>query len=97
VLVVRADDCVMPRRPSHGAEASSSRAALPAPDAVVARPKQVRGHTGASPAHFDEAQSEKALWQEFRDHDASLNNMLNEALRIHGGPAWRIFQVRISC
>jgi hypothetical protein len=37
-----------------------------------------------SPAHFNEAQAEQALWQEFRDHDASLNNMLNEALRISG-------------
>jgi hypothetical protein len=29
-------------------------------------------------------------------HNASLNRALNEALRIHGGPAWRVFQVR-SC
>jgi hypothetical protein len=28
-----------------------------------------------------------------RDHGASLNRALNEVLRIHGGPAWRIFQV----
>jgi hypothetical protein len=83
---MREDGCVMPRRPTHGAEASSSRAALPAPDAVVARPKQEQGHAGAPPAHFDEAQAEQALWQEFRDHDASLNNTLNEALRIHGVP-----------
>jgi hypothetical protein len=47
------------------------------------------------PAHFDEAQDEQALWQEFRDHGASLNNTLNEALRIHRGPAWRVFQVHI--
>jgi hypothetical protein len=33
------------------------------------------------------------LWQELRDHGASLNRALNEALRIHSGPAWRIFQV----
>jgi hypothetical protein len=33
------------------------------------------------------------LWQEFRDHGASLNQALNEALRILGGPAWRIFRV----
>jgi hypothetical protein len=86
-LVVRADDCVMPRRLSHGADASSSCAALPALDAVVARPEQERGRAGAPPAFFDEAQAEQALWQEFRNHDASLNNALNEALRIHGGPA----------
>jgi hypothetical protein len=34
------------------------------------------------------------MWQEFRDHGASLNNVLNEALRIHAGPAWQIFKVR---
>jgi hypothetical protein len=34
------------------------------------------------------------LWQEFRDHDTSLNRALNEALLIHDGPTWRIFQVR---
>jgi hypothetical protein len=88
---------MMPRRPSHGAEASSSRAALPAPDAAVARPEQKRGRADVPPAHFDEAQAEQALWQEFRDHGASLNNGLNEALWIHGGPAWRIFQVHFCC
>jgi putative component of toxin-antitoxin plasmid stabilization module len=34
------------------------------------------------------------LWGELRDHGAALNRALNEALRIHGGPAWRVFQVR---
>jgi hypothetical protein len=48
-------------------------------------------------ALFNEAQAEQALWQEFRDHSASLNNTVNEVLRIHGGPAWRIFQVRFFC
>jgi hypothetical protein len=33
------------------------------------------------------------MWQELRDHGASLNRALNEALRIQSGPAWRIFQV----
>jgi hypothetical protein len=97
VLVVRVDGCVMPRRPSHGAEASSSRAALPTPDAIVSRPEQERGHAGAPPAHFDEAQAEQALCQEFRDHNTSLNNVLNEALQIHAGPTWQVFQVRVSC
>jgi hypothetical protein len=81
----------MPRCPLHGVEASSSRAALPTPDAVVTRPEQERGHAGMPPTHFDEAQAEQALWQEFLDHGASLNKALNEALRIHGGPAWQIF------
>jgi hypothetical protein len=55
VLVMREDCCVMPRRPTHGVEVSSSRAPLPAPDAIVARPEQERGHAGAPPTHFDEA------------------------------------------
>jgi hypothetical protein len=85
-LVLREDDYVMPQRPTHDVEASSSHAILPAPDVVVAHPEQERGHTGAPPAHFDEAQAEQALWQEFRDNDVSINNALNEALRVHGGP-----------
>jgi hypothetical protein len=36
VLVTREDGCVMPRQPTHGAEASSSCAGLPAPDVTVA-------------------------------------------------------------
>jgi hypothetical protein len=32
-----------------------------------------------------------------RDHGAALNRALNEALQIHGGPAWRVFQVRHCC
>jgi hypothetical protein len=86
---------MMPRRPTHGAETSSSRVGLPAPDVTVARPEQEQGHVSAPPAHFDKAQAEQALWQEFRDHDTSLNNALNEVLRIHRGPAWWVFQVRI--
>jgi DNA repair exonuclease SbcCD ATPase subunit len=33
------------------------------------------------------------LWQELHNHGASLNRVLNEALWIHSGPAWRVFQV----
>jgi hypothetical protein len=36
------------------------------------------------------------LWQKISKPRASLNNTLNEALRIHGGPAWQIFRVCIS-
>jgi hypothetical protein len=93
VLVLREDVCVMPRRPTHGAEASSSRAGLPAPYATVAHLKQEREPASAPPAHFNEAQVEQALWQEFQDYGASLNNALNEALRIHAGPVWQIFKV----
>jgi hypothetical protein len=44
--------------------------------------------------HFADAQEEQQLWEELRDHGASLNRALNEALWIHGGPAWRVFHVR---
>jgi hypothetical protein len=83
----------MSGRPTHGAEASSSRAALPTSDGTAARPEQERERVNTPPAHFSEAQAEQALWQEFRDHSTSLNRALNEALRIHGGPAWHVFQV----
>jgi hypothetical protein len=72
---MREDGCVMSWCPTHGAEVSSSRAGLPASDVSVAHPEQERGHAGAPPTHFDEAQAEQALWQEFRDHDASLNKV----------------------
>jgi hypothetical protein len=45
------------------------------------------------PPHVADAQEEQQLWEELRDHGASLNRVLNEALRIHGGPSWRVFQV----
>jgi hypothetical protein len=38
LLVVREDDCVVPRQPSHGAEASSSRAVQPIPGVTITRP-----------------------------------------------------------
>jgi hypothetical protein len=49
--------------------------------------EQERERTGAPPPHFVEAQAEQELWQELRDHGASLNRALNEALRIHSDPA----------
>jgi hypothetical protein len=52
---MREDACVMPQRPAHDAEASSSRAVPPAPDVAVAHPEQWLGRAGAPPAHFDEA------------------------------------------
>jgi hypothetical protein len=91
---MREDGCVMSRRLMHSAEASSSRAALPASDSTAACPEQGRERVNAPPAHFSEAQADQALWQEFCDHGSLLNQALNEALQIHGGPAWRIFQVR---
>jgi hypothetical protein len=84
---MREDGCVMPRQPTHDTEASSSCAGLPAPDVTVARAGKEQEHASAPPAHFNEAQAEQALWQEFRDDDASLNNMLNGVLWIHAGLA----------
>jgi hypothetical protein len=83
-LVVRDDGCVMSGRLADGAEASSSRAVLPASDGAAARLEQERERAITPPAHFADAQAEQELWQEFRDHDASLNRALNEALWICG-------------
>jgi hypothetical protein len=94
VLVMREDDCVMSGRPTHGTEALSSCAALPISDGTAVCPEQEREHVNTPLVHFSEAKAEHALWQEFRDHGASLNRALNKALRIHRGRAWRIFQVR---
>jgi hypothetical protein len=67
----------------HGAEASSSRAG---------HATQVEGAIDDPPA-FADARVEQELWDELRSHGATLNRALNEALRVHGGPAWRVFQV----
>jgi hypothetical protein len=88
VLVVRGDGRVVPRRRTHGAEASLSRAGLPALNTAVVGLEQEREPAGAPPAYFNEARADQALWQEFQDHGASLNNALNEALRIYAGPTW---------
>jgi hypothetical protein len=87
VLVAQGDVGAAPRGPADGTGASSSRAG---PTAGL---EQEREHADAPPAHFVEAQAEQGLWQELRDHGASLNRALNKALRIHIGPAWRLFQV----
>jgi hypothetical protein len=84
-LVARGDVGAALGRPADGAGASSSRTGH------AARLEQGREHAGAPPAHFIEAQGEQGLWQELRDHGASLNRALNEALRIHSSPAWRVF------
>jgi hypothetical protein len=68
----------------HGAEASSSRAGPPASG---------EERVNAPLPHFADAQEEQQLWEELRGHGASLNRALNEALQIHGGPAWHVFQV----
>jgi hypothetical protein len=67
----------------HSVEASSSRAGRSAPG---------EGRVSNPPA-FADAQGEQELWGELRNHGTALDRALNEALRIHGGPAWRVFQV----
>jgi hypothetical protein len=85
----------MSQHPVHDDEASMSHDAPPAPDVTVAHLEQGLRRTSAPPTHFYEARIEQALWQDFRDHGASINNALTEALRVHGGPSWRIFQVSV--
>jgi hypothetical protein len=82
-LVRRRDGHMVAGGRGHGAEASSSRAGRFAPG---------EGRVGDPPA-FADAQEEQELWGELRNHGAALDRALNEALRIHGGPAWRVFQV----
>jgi hypothetical protein len=55
------DSCVMSGRPTHGAEASSSRATLPASDGIAERPEQERERVNAPPAHFADVQAEQVL------------------------------------
>jgi hypothetical protein len=86
-LVRRRDGHMVAGGRGHGTEASSSRASRSAPG---------EGRVDEPPA-FADAQEEQQLWGELRDHGAALNRALNEALRIHGGPAWRVFQVRHRC
>jgi hypothetical protein len=85
VLVRRWDGHMVVGGPRHATEASSSLAAP-----CLGR----RARRCAAPPHFADAQEEQQLWEELRGHSASLNRALNEALRIHGGPAWHVFQVR---
>jgi hypothetical protein len=95
VLVMREDGYMMSLRPVHDTEASTSHASSPASDVAASHPEQGLRRPGELPALFDEAQAEQALWQEFRDHGALINNALTEALRIHGGPSIRLFKVGV--
>jgi hypothetical protein len=49
------------------------------------------------PPAFADAQREQELWGELLSHGATLNRALNEALRVHSGPAWIVFQVSHGC
>jgi hypothetical protein len=85
--VARSDVGAALERPTYGA-GPSSPCTRPA-----ARLEQGQDEADTPPAYFIDAQAEQGLWEELRDHGASLNRALNEALRIHNGPAWRAFQV----
>jgi hypothetical protein len=74
-------------RLADGVGPSSSRAG---PAAYL---EQGQEGADAPPAQHIDAQAEQGLWEELRDHDASLNWALNEALWTHGGPACHTFQV----
>jgi hypothetical protein len=86
-LVARGNTGVALGHPADNAGLSSSRAG------PTARLEQGQEEADTSPAHFIDAQAEQGLWEELRDHGASLNRALNEALWIHSGSAWRAFQV----
>jgi hypothetical protein len=92
-LVVRDDGSAALGCLADGAGASSSRATLPSLGGPMAHPEQERERADAPPPHYVEAQAKQELWQELCYHSASLNRVLNEALRIHNGPAWCVFQV----
>jgi hypothetical protein len=86
-LVRRRDSHMVAGGREHGAGASSSRTGHSA---------LVEGIAGDPPAVAD-AQGEQELWGELRSHGATLDRALNETLRVHGGPAWRVFQVGHRC
>jgi hypothetical protein len=86
-LVRRRDGHMVAGGRGHDTEASSSRAGHPA---------QVEGIVDDPPA-FADAQREQELCGELRSHGATLDRALNEVLRVHGGPAWRVFQVGHHC
>jgi hypothetical protein len=52
-------------------------------------------HPGVPRSLLDEVQAEQVLWQEFHDHGASLNVALAEALQLHGGQSFHLFEVSI--
>jgi hypothetical protein len=85
--VARSDAGAVLERPADGTGPSSPRAG------TAARLERGQDEVDTPPAHFIDAQAEQGLWEELCDHGASLNRALNEALRIHSGPAWRAFQV----
>jgi hypothetical protein len=87
VLVAQGGAGAALRHPVDGAGPSSPHEG---PSACL---EQGQEGADAPEAHYIDAQAEQGLWEELRDHGASLNRALNEALWFHGGPSWRTFQV----
>jgi hypothetical protein len=85
----------MSQRLAHDDEALTSRVALLVPDAVAPQWEQGLHRLGMPQGLLEEVRTEKAPWEEFCAHGASLNAALTEALRFHGGRSLQIFQVRI--
>jgi hypothetical protein len=75
-LVARSDTSAALERPADGVGPSSLRAG------PSTRLEQGQEGADAPPAHYLDAQTEQGLWEELRDHGASLNR----ALWIHGSP-----------
>jgi hypothetical protein len=91
-LVRRWDGHMVAGGSRHGVEASSSHTA-PGLSGPAADPGRGQERVDAPSPLFADAQEEQQLWVELRGHGASLNRALNQALQIHGGPAWHVFQV----
>jgi hypothetical protein len=91
-LVRRWDGHMVAGGSRHGVEASSSHAA-PWLERSSSGPGVGVGARRCAIPLFADAQEEQQLWEELCGHGASLNRALNEALQIHGGPAWHVFQV----
>jgi hypothetical protein len=72
-LVRRWDGLMVAGRSRYGAEASSSHAGLPASGDPAASPERGQERVDAPPPHFGDTQAEQQLWEELRDHGASLN------------------------
>jgi hypothetical protein len=92
-LVRRWDGHMVAGGSRHSVEASSSRAAAPGSSGPAASPGQGQEHVDVPSPLFADAQEEQQLWEELRGHGTLLNRALNEALQIHGGLAWHVFQV----
>jgi hypothetical protein len=90
-LVIRRDGHMVVGGSKHGVEASSSHAAPAGSSGPAADPGQGQERVDAPSPLFVDAQEEQQLCEELRGHGASLNRALNEALRIHSGPAWHVF------